>query len=64
MPEIWLNYGSNDVVLDILAENLDERPIFDSHLMDDSKINEKIENIDLSKSIEIVLLNYTKSISF
>ena len=62
MPEIWLNYGNNDVVLDILAENLDEKPIFDSHLMDDSKINEKIENIDLSKSIEIVLLNYTKSV--
>ena len=25
MPEIWLNYGKNEVVLDIMAENLDER---------------------------------------
>jgi hypothetical protein len=23
MPEIWLNYGSTDVVLDIKAENLE-----------------------------------------
>jgi len=25
MPEIWLNYGSTDVVLDIKAENLEEK---------------------------------------
>ena len=59
MPEIWLNYGNNDVVLDILAENLEERPVFESNNLDDSKINEKLESLDLSKPIEIVLLNYT-----
>ena len=54
MPEIWLNYGNNDVVLDILAENLEERPVFESNNLDDSKINEKLESLDLSKPIEIV----------
>ena len=29
MPEIWLNYGQNEVVLDIQAENLDERIEFE-----------------------------------
>ena len=50
MPEIWLNYGNNDVVLDILAENLDEKAAFDSKTMDESLINEKLESIDLSKA--------------
>ena len=62
MPEIWLNYGNNDVVLDILAENLDEKAAFDSKTMDESLINEKLEGIDLSKQIEIALLNYTDSV--
>ena len=61
MPEIWLNYGNNDVVLDILAENLEERPVFESNNLDDSKINERLESLDLSKPIEIALLNYTDS---
>jgi len=61
MPEIWLNYGNNDVVLDILAENLDEKPSFDSKIMDNSTINEKLESVDLSKPLEIALLNYTNS---
>ena len=61
MPEIWLNYGNNDVVLDILAENLDEKPSFDSKIMDNSTINEKLESVELSKPVEIALLNYTNS---
>jgi hypothetical protein len=62
MPEIWLNYGNNDVVLDILAENLEEKPVFDNKIMDESIINEKLESIDFSKPIEIALLNYTDSV--
>tara|TARA_B100000029_G_scaffold489310_1_gene546941 strand:- start:1248 stop:2330 length:1083 start_codon:yes stop_codon:yes gene_type:complete len=62
MPEIWLNYGNNDVVLDILAENLEEKLSFEDRSMDESLINEKIENIDLSKPLEFVLLNYTNSV--
>ena len=40
MPEIWLNYGQNEVVLDIQAENLDERIEFEQPIIDDSSINE------------------------
>ncbi len=62
MPEIWLNYGNNDVVLDILAENLEEKPVFENKIIDESIINEKLESVDLSKPIEIALLNYTNSV--
>ena len=62
MPEIWLNYGQNEVVLEIQQENLNEKPIQEGQNLDDSKINEKLESLDLSKPAEIVILNYTKSV--
>ncbi|MDP6898080.1 MAG: transcriptional regulator, partial [Candidatus Nitrosopelagicus sp.] len=62
MPEIWLNYGKNEVVLDIMAENLDERIEFEKPVIDDSVINENLEGLDLSKPTEIVIQNYSESI--
>ena len=62
MPEIWLNYGQNEVVLDIQAENLDERIDFQQPIIDDSSINENLEGLDLSKPTEIVIQNYTLSV--
>ena len=62
MPEIWLNYGQNEVALDIQAENLDERMSTDSQILEDLKLDEKLQGIDLSKPIEIALLNYTDSV--
>jgi hypothetical protein len=62
MPEIWLNYGQNEVVLDIQAENLDERIEFEKTTIDDSTINENLEELDLSKPTEIVIQNYTASV--
>ena len=59
MPEIWLNYGKNEVVLDIMAENLDERIEFEKPIIDDSVINENLEALDLSKPTEIVIQNYS-----
>ena len=38
MPEIWLNYGKNEVALDIQAENLDERMSADSQILEDLKV--------------------------
>ena len=38
MPEIWLNYGSTDVVLDIKAENLEEKIDIDEKIITDSEI--------------------------
>ena len=42
MPEIWLNYGITDVVLDIKAENLEQKIDSDGKIMDDSAITEKL----------------------
>jgi len=62
MPEIWLNYGQNEVVLDIQAENLNEKPTDESQTIDDSMIDEKLDALDLSKPLEIAILNYTNSV--
>ena len=40
MPEIWLNYGQNEVVLDIQLENLNEKPLDENQTLDESKIDE------------------------
>ena len=62
MPEIWLNYGITDVVLDIRAENLEQKIDTDGQILDDSVINEKLSALDLSKPIELVVLHNSKSI--
>jgi len=62
MPEIWLNYGITDVVLDIRAENLEQKIDSDGKIMEDSAINEKLNGIDLTKPMELVVLHNSKSI--
>jgi len=62
MPEIWLNYGQNEVVLDIQAENLNEKPSDENQTLDESKVDEKLDGLDLSKPVEIAILNYTNSV--
>ncbi|MFB5632685.1 MAG: transcriptional regulator [Nitrosopumilus sp.] len=62
MPEIWLNYGITDVVLDIRAENLEKKIDSDGKVLDDSAINEKLNTLDLSKPMELVVLHNSKSI--
>ena len=62
MPEIWLNYGQNEVVLDIQQENLNEKSSDGNKLLEESKIDEKLNTLDLSKPVEIAILNYTNSV--
>ena len=62
MPEIWLNYGQNEVVLDIQQENLNEKPPDANQTLDESKIDGKLDSLDLSKPTEIAILNYTNSV--
>ena len=62
MPEIWLNYGVTDVVLDIKAENLEQKIDSDGKILDDSEINDKLSMLDLSKPMELVVLHNSKSI--
>jgi len=61
MPEIWLNYGITDVVLDIRAENLEQKIDSDGKILEDSAINEKLNTLDLSKPMELVVLHNSKS---
>ena len=62
MPEIWLNYGSTDVVLDIKAENLEEKIGIDGKTLTDSEIKSKLESLDISKPTEFVVLNASESV--
>jgi len=62
MPEIWLNYGITDVVLDIRAENLEQKIDSEGTILEDSAINEKLNTLDLSKPMELVVLHNSKSI--
>ncbi|HSB57083.1 MAG TPA: transcriptional regulator [Nitrosopumilaceae archaeon] len=62
MPEIWLNYGSTDVVLDIRAENLDKKIDSTGTVLTDPEIASKLEQIDLSKPTELVVLDHSKAV--
>lgn len=62
MPEIWLNYGITDVVLDIQAENLDQQITADGKTLDDAEIDSRLDLLDLTKQIELVVLNNTKNV--
>jgi hypothetical protein len=62
MPEIWLNYGKTDIVLDIRAENLDQQVDSQGKALSNSEIDEKLNVIDITKPIELVVLNDSKSV--
>ena len=62
MPEIWLNYGATEVVLDIKAENLEQKLAVEGKTLSDSDIKSKLESLDLSKPTELVVLNASESV--
>lgn len=62
MPEIWLNYGVTDVVLDIKAENLDQKIEHEAQTLDDTLVSERLDSVDLTKTITLVVLNYTAAV--
>ena len=62
MPEIWLNYGKAEVVLDIKAENLEQKLAVEGKTLSDSDIKSKLESLDLSKPTELVILSASESV--
>ncbi len=62
MPEIWLNYGKTDIVLDIRAENLDQQVESQGKVVSDSEFAEKLDTLDITKPMELVVLNNSKSV--
>ncbi len=62
MPEIWLNYGETDVVLDIRAENLDRSIDSGGEALADGAVAERLGAMDLSKPMDLVIQNHTKAV--
>ena len=62
MPEIWLNYGTTQAVLDVRAENLEQRIESEEKPMGDDAISERLGGLDLSRQADLVVLHNSKSI--
>ena len=57
MPEIWLNYGITDVVLDIRSEIIEDQISVGGSTLDDQNITERLSPLDLSRELDLVVLN-------
>ena len=62
MPELWLNYGAGDAVLDIGAENLEGVVDSGGQAMEDAAVSEIIGTLDTSRPADLVLLHYTEAV--
>lgn len=62
MPEIWLNYGSTEVVLEIMAENLEQTIDSGRGALGPEKIIEKLDAIDVSKPFDLVLMHDSQAV--
>lgn len=62
MPEIWLNYGGTEVVLDIRAENLGQNIGTGGDVMDDQAINERLAGLDLARPAELAVMHGSRSV--
>ncbi|NIP61586.1 MAG: transcriptional regulator [Nitrosopumilaceae archaeon] len=62
MPEIWLNYGMAEVVLDIRAENLEQNVDLEGVILTDSQIEEKLSSLDFSIPIDLVVLHNSRAV--
>lgn len=62
MPEIWLNYGSGDVVLDIRAENLSLCKPPDGPTLDGPAASGRLADLDTSKPVSLVPLHDTPAV--
>ncbi len=62
MPEIWLNYGIAEVVLDIRAENLEHTLESEGKTLADSQIEEKLNSMDWSEPMDLVVLHNSRAV--
>ena len=63
MPEIWLKYGSTEVVLDIKAENLLDYVTEDIEQMSEEQINAKLDGITVKNDAQIMVLDTSQHIA-
>jgi len=61
MPELWLNYGSTDIIVDLKVENLSlvENPKFET--LNDEILDQEIESIQIEDATRLVLLDASNS---
>ena len=62
MPELWLNYGSADVVLDVKVENLNTLDNAKFKKLEEEIIDQQIASIPLENT-KILALGKSKSIA-
>ena len=61
MPEIWLKYGTTDLVLNIKYENLLKHVSSDIPLLREDEIRSRLSNVSLTDDLLIFPLSDTKS---
>lgn len=62
MPEIWLNYGTSEVVIDIAAENVERSVSSGGRLLDATQMREALGAIDTSEPADLILLHNTEAV--
>ena len=62
MPEVWLNYGPVDAVLDIRAEDLDGMLGGDAAPIQQDKLDETLAGVDIDDSTTLVVMHDTVAV--
>lgn len=62
MPEIWLNYGAADVVLDIRDQNLDQSMDPGGTALQDAELAERLSGVDLAGPVDLAVLHDTPTV--
>ncbi len=62
MPEIWINYGSTDIALDIKFGNLLAQVSPDLPLLSDEEVAATLNNIPMSNNMLILALSRSRSV--
>jgi len=63
MPEIWLKYGSTEVVLDIKAENLLDYVTEEIEHMGEEQVNAKLDAITVKNDSQIAVLDASQHVA-
>jgi hypothetical protein len=62
MPEIWLRYGSTDVVLDIRYENLLDHVSSNMQPLQEDQVTRSLDSVSLGDNTLVVALSSTKQV--
>ena len=63
MPEIWLKYGSTEVVLDIKAENLLDYVTEQIERMSEEQVNGTLDSISVKKDAQLMVMDTSQHVA-